>query len=450
MTTLATIFLVTQALAFEFNPKESGTTPSWAAGGITLSVNTTSFPAGSVLHVEADAAIAGWDFDVVPGSAFDTAAGDDNDTRIANRDGIHEIAAVNSSRLGSCSRKGATLAATHLRSSYGNIKEADIYVNADCTWGSVDYYDLGDANTLSNTFSLEQVLLHEVGHAVGLEHETGRQTLELLEAGSVHVRVLVAYDGFPVTMEPSLSGGSVIGEAEDVLTSNARKYQVNEDDREGLRTLYPDASNTGIDLAVQSYTTPDQDTIDTWFSNSTSCGSLHAFKSRPSPYVDLLQRAVDEGKPFGACPDDRTTDPPPAELVVHGTEHSFQFSLLNLGDTTQTTSSRVVLTECLPLGSCTEYTVQTKGHTLVANTPFERDYSYTMPTSVPAGVYHLVVEVDPSDTLSEVDESNNQAVYNRKVLVMAEPVCGCQSGGAAGTAGSLLLLGVLGLVRRRR
>lgn len=106
-----------------------------------------------------------------------------------------------------------------LDSDVAKLIEADITINANKRWT----YDAFTRLVVFLPFNFEIVMLHELGHVLGLGH----------------------FDDSLATMNSFYPAGGPLGSANEVVP--------HADDRYGLRILYPDDTSTERDLAVSRY-----------------------------------------------------------------------------------------------------------------------------------------------------------------------------------------------------
>jgi hypothetical protein len=192
----------------------SGNNIRWGGSRADMYISTTSFPAGSIWDTDLQSAM--WHWNNVKGSGFNFFVGRDSDGGHNSSNGRNEIY-FDVSETGT----GSVLAVTHVRShcywlfgwNYG-IDETDIAFNTSKSWntGAFNYSNLGAP------ISFEGVALHELGHALGLNHE----------------------DRWMATMNSIYPNGGPLG--------YYKEFDPNADDRVGARSLYPDGT-TEIDLA---------------------------------------------------------------------------------------------------------------------------------------------------------------------------------------------------------
>jgi len=187
-----------------------GVPVKWLRGWTNLSLNTVSLPPGSVWDTRFQNAM--WHWNNVKGSSFDFFVLRDTDGTISNDNGVTEI--YFSSNI------GTALAVTTFRSrcSDRSIIETDIGFNLNYSWSTDPFnYDSPDA-----PYSFEGVALHELGHALGLNHE----------------------DRWVATLNSFYPDGGPSG--------HAKEWDPLADDRAGVRFLYPDAT-TEIDVAASVF-----------------------------------------------------------------------------------------------------------------------------------------------------------------------------------------------------
>ena len=435
------------ALAYEFLVPVDP--PYWKSFSTTFTIRTISFPAGSSHHDAVVRAVEDWDQDTIPGSTFGTDWGDSLFTDdIHFNDGVNDVALTQLGQTGRC-EPGLTLFRGRAEPKGRYIQEVEVLVDVDCHWsGTLDWYDIFDDNFTEDRFNLEQALLHEFGHGAGLDHEHGiyetdRHAADGPGQNDWSAEQVNSYKGWPNTMEESLGGGSVIGDPGFLR----RQYMVNEDDREGLRQLYPSSSNDGLDLAIQSYHTPDADTVAS--AGQRTCWSKIGERSRPDPYTDFLAQAVAEGQPYGNCPQEMHAPLPVSPFpIFQGASVDVTFSLLNLGNLDSTADWEILISPSdIDYSHARVLLRQTA--TINVNRPFEVTSTVQIPLDMPGGGYWIVARMDPDGNLAEWDEGNNVAIWNQYVEVVPLSACGCSTGARAP---GLALTGLSGLMllRRRR
>lgn len=432
----------------------------WQAGGVLMTIRTDSISATGSFHAPIERAIEGWDQDVIPGSSFGTDWGDLNSTqRIGVNNGENEIAGSTLLQGDGCG-DGDGFAITNLRGNEDagiQLKEADIHIDPDCDWsGTHDWYDILDDAFRDDLFSIEHIVLHEMGHVVGLDHEHGvyEADVEILTdspgAGTPSTPgEYTSYTGWPATMEGVISGGSVVGDDGYV----ERNYHVNEDDREGVRFLYPTSANSGTDLAVQSYTVPDDDTLvaRNAATSRASCYEHMGERARPAPYHDFIQEGIDDGMGAGECVFPMETTLPDALPLYQGAPLDVSFSLLNLGDADETVEFELYLSAS-DSSWASAALLYAYDQDLNPGRPYEGDWEVVIPVTTTPGTYYILGVLDDEDALTESDETNNVGVWNQPIEVIELPGCtGCSHRtGAVDLVALLSSLGVVLAVRRRR
>ncbi|MDJ0736396.1 MAG: CARDB domain-containing protein [Nostocaceae cyanobacterium] len=194
----------------------SGNRIKWNNGWTNMYISTTSFPAGSTWDSRLQNAM--WHWNNVKGSSFNFYVGRDTDGSHNDNNGRNEVYLDGS-------LSGTTLAVTRKRYHcywlfgwrYG-IDETDIGFNNNVSWntGGLNYSNLG------SPFNFESVALHELGHALGLNHE----------------------DRWMATMNSFYPHSGSLG--------HWKEWDPLGDDRLGARFLYPD-STTETDIAASLF-----------------------------------------------------------------------------------------------------------------------------------------------------------------------------------------------------
>jgi Matrixin/CARDB len=192
-----------------------GNNLTWNSGWTNMYISTTSFPPGTSWDGALQDAM--WHWNNVQGSGFNFYVGRDTDGTHSSGNGMNEV------YLGS--EPGSALAVTLVRYhcywffgwNYG-LDEADIAFSDSLSWntGSMDYSNLG------SPFNFEQVALHELGHALGLNHE----------------------DRWMATMNSIYPNSGTLG--------YYREHDPLGDDRYAARALYPDGT-TETDVAGSAF-----------------------------------------------------------------------------------------------------------------------------------------------------------------------------------------------------
>jgi Matrixin/CARDB len=189
----------------------------WNANRTTMSLSTVSFPIGSVWDTRVQNAM--WHWNNVKGSGFNFFVARDTDGTHSHGNGDNEVYFSRDDDLGSA--LAVTFTRSHCYWFFGwhyGIDETDIGFNLDHAWNpnAFSYANVG------SPYSVEGVALHELGHALGLGHESG---------------VLA-------TMNPNYPAGGPLG--------GNREWDPLGDDRGGVRILYPDGT-TESDVAASAF-----------------------------------------------------------------------------------------------------------------------------------------------------------------------------------------------------
>lgn len=198
-----------------------GTPQIWHSKSATMNINTYSMPPGGVWDVDFQYAMDKWNS--AGGSAFRFILGRDDDTTVDNENGITEVywgddigddALARTYYRMQCSWTRYWFFGWHY-TYYTGIIEADIGFN-------VNYpFHTGPMVVGSGSNSFRQVALHELGHALGLEHNSAL-----------------------AIMDSKYPNAGPLGHYNDSIP--------HADDAVGVRFLYPDSS-TKRDAAVGKY-----------------------------------------------------------------------------------------------------------------------------------------------------------------------------------------------------
>lgn len=193
-----------------------GNAIKWNSHRTTMAISTSSFPAGSAW--DGDLQNAMWHWNHVKGSGFNFFVARDTDGTSSSGNGVNEV-------YFNAAQAGTALAVTRSRYHcywlFGwqrGLDEADIAFNTNLSWntGVVNYA------ALNSPFHFESVSLHELGHALGLQHS----------------------DNVMATMNSFYPNGGSLGHAKEIDPLP--------DDRAGARAIYPD-STTETDIAGSAF-----------------------------------------------------------------------------------------------------------------------------------------------------------------------------------------------------
>jgi hypothetical protein len=183
-----------------------GTPTKWNGYRADMYISTTSFPAGTSWDSSLQNAM--WHWNNAGGTGFNFFVGRDTDGTHSSSNGVNEIYL-------SGTEVGSALAVTSFRyycywffGTQTGASEADIAFNSNYAWntGALSYASLG------SPYNFELVAAHELGHAMGLQHE----------------------DRWMATMNSYYPNSGTLGYYKEVDPLG--------DDRVGARILYPDGS----------------------------------------------------------------------------------------------------------------------------------------------------------------------------------------------------------------
>lgn len=323
------------AQAWDADDCTFGGHPTWVSSEFEYRTSTTDFPTSGDLHAPLEATLDEWDAgsgEPIRGGAFTVLPGSHTSA------GTHSVDGQNTLTLESLATDGEAFIVQSLF--FCTIDEVDIAFDSSNSWNAVP------AETESET-SITTVGMHEVGHALGLNHE----------------------NDFPDTMNGKANGSAQIGE-DDMVGENSRV---------GVRALYP-GSSTGTDIALSSFR----------FAGNTRDGVAIAERipvTDPCGSAAFEDTAAAPGESVSRC------------FCIHAlgttTESSLTFKLYISTNSTISTADTLVGTwNSISVGP---------------NTPYCPQRSFTVP-SISSGNYFVGAIVDPSDSLAEYDETNNTAV----------------------------------------
>ena len=161
---VAAVLASVSALAFQSNA-------TWSGATTTLSLNTTSFPAGNPFTNNALSAMVDWNNVTGSNFTFTTSSTDCGLSPLPTSD--------NCVFFTSGSNIGGALGLTSKSFFLGSMTDADVRFNADVSWTP----DLNVGPFTSGApFSFRGVARHEFGHALGLCHEDGQDNVVLMNS----------------------------------------------------------------------------------------------------------------------------------------------------------------------------------------------------------------------------------------------------------------------------
>jgi len=281
----------------------------------------------------------------------------DQDYPIDHFDGFSDTAAVPSSQL-----DPGVLGVTYLVNDGAEWFDADIVFSSNPLNIGYNFLAAPPCNVLAyptagTGFSFPLVVLHELGHALGLGHDPqGNES-----PGSAW---------FVGTMNPRYPSGGTLGQDHAI--------ELHTDDRNGVRFLYPHSGPSGdsrVDLALAE------------FGSGPTVGKALPLSAMPSnvyPGEELVARSFIENL---------------------GTTHEFfiaQGFYLSVDDSIEPTDT--------PLGTLL--------WDIAFGDALEFDVATDVPSDIAAGTYWFGSIIDAHDTVAEADETNNAVTYCDPITVL--------------------------------
>lgn len=374
----ALLFAVASALAWKQLEPECGLT-SWPNGttSATYRINTNDFTNAEIVEIElaAEAWRAGAG-QVLRGAnwALHRGANIGNDGNFNSGDGVNVVARKASTFFSSA----GVPAATHVWSVDCQIQEFDTFLNADpvfdgapVTWSTDLPSELGWASASER--SIGQVMVHEFGHGVGLDHDDNG-------GGSQMLAVMNTY--YP-------AGGDV----------SAIRYRISEDDFVGLADLHAGPS-TGRNIMVTKFTNE----------YYVSAGeSREGWTHGEEVYAGNLWCNVAGGYQTASL------TPTMPTLLMTGTGGSVSVNMKWRLNT--------------PGTGCNggdEYTIASRDYDLIVNTPFRpAEFNWTLPSGVPVGNYELCAVVDVENDVVETVELLDNNIYSDETYRIVSTLADC-------------------------
>lgn len=324
----------------------------WIGATADRYLSPTTFPEGSDAETMVLESMGLWT--IIPGAQFTyNAFRNPQDFPVDSFDGFSDTIAVDPSAL-----DPGVLAVTNLVNQGAAWFDADVLINANPSgvgWifeGNVPC-EVIDEPLPSNGFSFLLVMVHEMGHALGLGHDP------------------IGNEGpgaawFIATMNPRYPSGGPMGSLSIVETHT--------DDRNGVRTLYPASGLSETDLALPAFTTGPE-----------------------------LGRAV----PVFAEP----ASAPPGATV------SLRSNIANLGTTTALGVVQAFYLSADDALDAGDLRLGELVWDVAAADALEFGVDVDLPADLAAGDYWFASKIDDSDALAELYEDNNEVVYCRPFVV---------------------------------
>jgi len=315
---------------------------SWSGDRLTIRPSAISFPQTSSWYPQIANMANEWS--EVKGSNFEFIIG--SPTTVGFDNGHNEIwfsSALDTGTLGNAKISWFGVECSlGLSSAYD---EVDIRLNSNYSWYSGNFVGLYDSSgSTVNAKSFQLVMLHELGHALGLQHSNDELA----------------------TMTPYYPNAGSIGH-NNVTTPHG-------DDRYGLRILYPDSSS-GTDLAVGRY-------------NTETAKKQNA----------ILYDGVE------------------TNALIKGAQYDIQYSLENLGTTTQSATIRFYISTNSYISTADTY-IGSAGWSISAGGTVFNKKTVTIPTSISDGTYYIGYAVTPNNGVSEDDTNNNMVALSNTVTI---------------------------------
>ncbi|MEL7477840.1 MAG: matrixin family metalloprotease [Pseudomonadota bacterium] len=212
----------------------------WKDNRTTMHLNTVSFRVGGTWDRQFQEVMNAWND--VKGSNFKFILGRDRDDSVSNRNRKNEVAFVSEGKNGYVAITSRRYSCPP-RGNVGKITEMDIYFNVDKQFNTRNF--LGTYDDIYKGYNFRIVALHELGHALGLEHQDNR----------VATMNTLYYSGGP--------------------NGHYSKVEPHADDRRGVRYLYPDSSY-GRDISASRYK---------YYRNGTIRGKVYNSRGRETRYL---------------------------------------------------------------------------------------------------------------------------------------------------------------------